>query len=143
MKKILLITILLFILVGCKAKKEDYYNLSFGDNSIVVGYDSVEVLDTIKVNSYTSYLDKKENEIVDYIEVYLRDLDNQNLYIDDYKVTSISQTCNDLGGTLVSSNGNACVLNKLVDYKYDVITLYGDILSDDIDTVDRVEVSYK
>lgn len=143
MKKIFILFTLLLLLGGCKAKREDYYNLTFEDYSIAVGYDNKESLNDINVNSYTTYLDKKENEIIDYIEIYVKDYDNQEAYLDDYKISSISQTCSDLNGTLVTNNGNTCVLNKLVDDKYNIVEIHGDILSDNPDKVDRIIVSYK
>lgn len=142
MKKFLLV-LLLLSLVGCKAKKEDYYNLSFDDKTIVVGYDNVDVINGIIINSYTSHINKKEEEILDYVEIYLKDINTPLIYIDGYEAKSITNTCNDLNGDVVTNNGNTCVLHKTIKDVDNIIILHGDILDDDIDKVDRVEVIYK
>ena len=143
MKKIILISLLLLITFGCSPKKEEYYNLTFEDATVAIGFDKVDVLNGLHVNSYTSHLNKKEEEIVDYIEIYVRDLSSKDVYLNDYKLTSIKNTCKDLNGELVSNNGNACVLHNYLKDTENIVILYGDILSDNNDEVNRIEVSYK
>ena len=144
MKKLLVLLIVVLFLTGCKAKKEDYYNLIFEDTTIVVGYDLTDVInDSLHINSYDYHLNKKEEEILDYLEIYVKDLDNPTIYIDDYKVNGIKNTCSDLNGEIVSNNGNSCVLHKTIKDTENIIILHGDILNDDSNVVDRIEVSYK
>lgn len=142
-KKILIITILLLALTACKPKKEEFYNLTFEETTVAIGYDTKDVINNLHVNSFNTHFDSKDNEILDEIEIYIRDLSNNTVLIDDYNITSITGTCNALGGEIVSNNGNACVLHKTVDYKINTVILYGDILSDNSNKVDRIVVSYK
>lgn len=143
MKKILTLLLITFILFGCAPKKEEYYNLTFENVKVAVGYDSVDVIDDLHVNSFNYHLDKKENKILDDLEIYVNDLNDNNIYIDDYKLgTSIKNTCTDLNGEIVSNNGNACVLHKTVGDFENVIIIYGNILNDDVDKIDRIEVKY-
>ena len=143
MKKIVLIILLLFMMLGCSPKKEEYYNLTFENTTLAIGYDTVDVLDGLHVNSYTTHLNKKEEKIVDYIEIYLRDLSSQDVYLNDYKLTSVKNTCSDLNGELVSNNGNTCVLHNYLKDTENIVILYGNILSNNNDEIDRIEVSYK
>lgn len=144
MKKIISCLLILLLIFGCKAKKEDFYNLTFENTTIAVGYDNTDVInDNLHINDFDYYVDKKENEILNYIEIYVNDLDNKDIYIDDYKLgESITSTCSDLNGELVSNNGNACVLHKKVKDKENIAIFYGDILNDNIDLIDRIEISY-
>lgn len=143
MKKIIILIFLLLILTSCGAKKEDFYNVTLEDKTIAVGYDKVDLLDNLHINSYKTYIDKKDNEILDYIEFYVKDLSNENVYIDDYQTKSIKNTCNDLGGEIVSNNGDACVLYKQVKDNNNIIILHGNILADDTDKIDRIEIIYE
>lgn len=142
MKKIILISLLLLMIVGCSPKKEEYYNLTFEDITIAVGFDQVDILSELHVNSYTTHFNKKEEEIVDYIEVYVNDLSSKDIYLNDYKLESIKNTCGNLNGELVSNNGNACVLHNYLKDTENVVILYGNILNDNSDEIDRIEVSY-
>ena len=143
MKKIILLTLLLLIIVACSPKKEEYYNLTIEDKVIAVGYDKVDALNDLHINSYTSHLNKKEEEIIDYIEVYVKDLSSKDIFLNDYQIKSVKDTCDDLNGELVSNNGNACVLHNYLKDTENIVILYGDILSDNNDKVNRIEVSYK
>ena len=82
MKKVLLI-LLVILLVGCATKREEYYVLSFDDKSIAVGYDQKEVLEGINVDSYSTYLNKKEEEIINKVVLYVDDI-NSLIYLDAY-----------------------------------------------------------
>ena len=142
MKKLLIIFIAI-LLVGCATKREEYYVLSFDDKSIAVGYDNVEVLEGINVDSYSTYLNKKEEEIINKIVIYVDDIGSL-IYLDDYPLNKgIKETCGNLKGELINNNGYACVLEKEVDKGHDYIVIYGDILDDDINRIDRIEVSYE
>lgn len=143
MKKILLICLVLLLLSACSPKREEFYNLTIDGTTVVIGYDNKEVIDNLSINDFETYTDSKENEILDYVEVYVRDLSNNKVVIDDYEITSIKNTCNDLNGEIVTNNGSACVLHKTIKDKENVVILYGDILSDNTDLVNRIEVSYK
>lgn len=145
MKKIIVVLITLSILVACSPKKEEYYNITFEDTTVAVGFDETSILnDSLHINSSKYHLDKKEREIVDYIEFYVKDLSDINIFIDEYKLrTSIKDTCSDLNGELINNKGNACVLHKRVGEGEDIIVMYGDILSDNIDEINRIEVMYK
>ena len=143
MKKLLIITLLLIVLVGCQPKKEEYYNLTIEDTTIAVGYDSVNTLNGLHINSYTSHLDKKDNEIIDSIELYVEDLNNKDIYLDDYKLTNIKKTCSDLSGELVNNNGNSCALHKFIKDDTNIVILYGNILNGDNNLIERIEAIYK
>lgn len=143
MKKIIIFILLLLILVGCSPKKEEYYNIKIEDEIVAVGYDTVSTIDNLPINSYKTHLDKKENEILDYLEFYIDDLANKDVYIDETKISTITGTCDELGGEIVTNNGKACVLHKKVKEDNDIVILYGNILDDDTNRVDRVEVIYE
>lgn len=143
MKKIILIVLLLLTVVGCSPKKEEYYNLTFENTTVAVGFDQVDILSELHVNSYTTHFNKKEEEIVDYIEVYVNDLSSKDIYLNGYKLESIKNTCGNLNGKLVSNNGNACVLHNYLNDTENIVILYGNILNDNSDEIDRIEVSYK
>lgn len=143
MKKIILFILLVLTLTGC-VKKEDYYNLTFEDTKVAVGYDYKDIItDSLHINSYTTELDKKENEVINYLELYVKDLNNKKILLDDIELkNSIKENCSDLNGELISNNGNSCVLHKSVKHRENVVVLYGNILSDNPDELDRIEVYY-
>lgn len=145
MKKILVLLIIALLLTGCKAKKEDYYNLTFEKITVAVGYDNTDIISNIdSIDSYDYELNDKEEKILNHLTIYVDDLSDKSVTIDDYPLNKgIVDTCTDLNGEIVENKGNACVLHKIVDDKYNVILLTGDILSKDIDKIDRIEVSYK
>ena len=141
MKKLLII-LLLLLLVGCVTKREEYYVLSFDDKSIAVGYDGIDVLEGINIDSYSTYLNKKEEEIIGNVVIYADDIGSL-MYLDDYSLNKgIKETCADLKGELINNNGYACVLEKEVDKGHDYVIIYGDILDDDINRINRIEISY-
>lgn len=141
MKKLLIIFLLL-LLVGCATKREEYYVLSFDDRSIAIGYDGIEALEGINIDSYSTYLNNKEEEIINKVVIYVDDIDSL-FYLDEYPLNKgIKETCADLKGELINNNGYACVLEKEVDKGHDYVVIYGDILDDDINKIDRIEISY-
>lgn len=145
MKKLLVLFIVL-LLAGCSPKKEDFYNLTFDGITIAVGYDNTDLIkENNVVDDYSYELNKKEEEIINHLVLYRRDLNNPNsLMIDNYSLSKgIIETCNDLNGELKSNNGNYCLLHKTVDNKENIIVLTGNILNNDIDDIDRIEVFYK
>lgn len=144
MKKILILLIALLLLCGCAAKKEDYYNLNYDGALIVVGYDSVDMINGLDyIDSYTTYINDKEEEKLESIVIYPKDRP-AIISIDDTMLNdSIESNCELLNGEMINNNGKACVIHKTVDDKENYIIMYGDILSDDIDELDRLEIYYK
>lgn len=142
MKKIIIL-FLVIILSACKnVKQEDLYTLNINGNDITVGYDNLEAInDDIFEYSLTNIDDK---EILDKIVVYVKDVDG-NISIDGKSIgTSISETCTLFNGEYSSENrGHVCLLAKRVKKHDNYIIIYGDILDDDIDRIDRLEVYYK
>lgn len=145
MKKILVLLVVTILLTSCKAKREDYYNLTFEGATIATGYDNTDVISSINtIDSYDYELNKKEEQILNRLVIYVDDLNDKSVLIDDYSLNKgIIDTCNDLKGELVKNKGNICVLHKVVDDKNNIILLSGDILSQNIDKIDRIEVEYK
>ena len=140
MKKIVVL-LLLILLSGCLFNK--YYAVTFDDVTITVGKDDTSVLND-KVDSYEASSDSKGNEYLSKIVVYLDDLDNKEVKIDNYIISKgIKDSCSDLNGEYIENNGEACLITKTIRGKANSITLYGDLLSDDIDEVNRIEVAYK
>ena len=141
--KRLLVLLLCILLVSCKAKREDYYRLSFDGMDIAVGYDGTEVLgDPYDIDSYETFTDDKDNVRLKSLVVYLYDV-YSDVWIDDYKLTrGIKDTCKDLKGDFIDKNGHACFIGKEVNGRENYIILYGDILSDDLDRIDRIEIIY-
>ena len=134
----------MILISGCKAKREDFYRLSFDGNEIAVGYDSIRLLDGVSgIEAYGTYLDRKEEEIINKLVIYLDDLNDPLIYIDDYPLNKgIKESCADLSGELIEKNGYACFIGKTVNKRENYIILYGDILDDDIDKIDRIEAYY-
>lgn len=145
MRKTIRLFILLLLISGCAAKPKHFYNLKIGEDVIVVGYDDSSVLvNKDYINSYTTYLDKKELEHLESLEIYIDDLSSSIIMINDVILSdSIETNCTNLKGELVNNNGKACVLKKIVKKKNNYIILTGDILDDNIDKLDRIQVFYK
>lgn len=145
MRKTISLFILLLLISGCAAKPKHFYNLKIGEDVIVVGYDDSSVLKNKDyINSYTTYLDKKELEHLESLEIYIDDLSSSIIMINDVILSdSIETNCTNLKGELVNNNGKACVLKKTVKKKNNYIILTGDILDDNIDKLDRIQVFYK
>ena len=145
MKKILVLLTIFFLLTSCKAKKEDYYNLTFEGITVAVGYDNTEVISNINsIDTFDYELNKKEEQILNHLVIYVDDLNDKSVLIDDYSLNKgIIDTCTDLNGEIVENKGNTCVLHKVVDDRNNIILLSGDILSNNIDKIDRIEVNYK
>lgn len=141
MKK-LIILLLLLMLIGCSPKKEDFYNLKIGDYTFVVGYDE-EIQENEFINDYSFYEDEKGNKSLNYIEIYLDDV-NSDIYIDEYKLDKgLKDSCLDLNGELIDDNSISCVLHKEIKDKDNVVVISNDILEDNINEIKRIEVSYK
>lgn len=141
MKKIVLF-IFLIVLSACgQIRQEDLYTLNVDGVDITVGYDDVSVIND-SIDSFTSYLDKDENDILNKIVVYLNDT-NGNISLDGTTITSsISETCSLLNGELENKNGYVCLISKRVKKHDNYVLIYGDILSDDLDKTDRIEVYF-
>ena len=143
MKKLLTLTAIL-LLCACSAKREDFYSLSFDGNTISVGYDKTEVLEGIEgIDSYGTYLNDKQEAIISKLVIYLNDLNSPLVMIDERPLSSgIMETCLDLDGELIEKNGYVCLIGKEVGNKENYIMIYGDILDDDLNRIDRIEVYY-
>lgn len=141
MKKYILL-ILLFLLSACgQIKQDDLYTLNINGSNITVGYDSLDKINDM-IDSYSFYIDKKDNEILNKLVVYLADANN-NISIDGINVTDrISETCTLLNGELKTKNGYVCLISKRVKKHDNYILIYGDILNDDLDKTDRIEVYF-
>ncbi len=137
-KKTILI-VLLVILSSCqRVKRTDFYVLNIGEDSIVVGYD-----DETFIKDYLDEYEINEEGYIDKIVLYLKDVD-EDISIDDYLLNKgIEETCGDLEGEYLEKNGHVCLISKRVNRHDNYVLLYGDILSDDLDKIDRVEVYYK
>lgn len=145
MRKTISLLLILLIVSGCAAKPKHFYNLKIGEDIIVVGYDNPDILyGKDYINSYTTYLDKKENEHLESIEIYVDDLPTSLIMLnEDVLSDSIENTCINLKGEFISKNGNACVLHKTVKKKDNYVILTGDILDDNPDKLDRIQIYYK
>lgn len=134
-----LLVVLSFVLFGCSAKKEDFYALKVNDKEIVVGYDQT-VEEDIPADYLITSINKKE--VVSKLTYYIDDL-NGDTYIDNYKLSSIKEACDYFSGDYIEKNGHACVFGKIVNDHDNYVILYSDILSDDLDQIDRVEIYYE
>lgn len=136
---------MLIALQGCAAKPKNFYNLSINDDLIVVGYDDpIVLMGKDYINSYTSYLDKKEVEHLESIEIYIDDLPSSTIMLNDAILSdSIETNCTNLKGEFIKHNGNACVIKKTVKKKNNYVILTGDILDDNPDKLDRIQIFYK
>lgn len=145
MRKILCLLLALLTISGCAAKPKHFYNLKINENVIVVGYDDPSVLENLNyINNFTTYFDKKENEHLESIEIYIDDLPVSTIMINDNVLSdSIETNCTNLKGELVLNNGKACVLKKTVKKKNNYIIMTGDILDDNPDKLDRIQIYYK
>ena len=137
-KKIILL-VLLVLLSSCqRIKRTDFYVLNIGEDSIAVGYD-----DKSFIKDYIDEYEINEEEYIDKIVLYLKDVED-NVSIDDYMLNKgIKETCADLNGEYIEKRGHVCLISKRVNKHDNYILLYGDILADDLDKIDRIEVYYK
>lgn len=141
MKKIILLLLLILLSACGNIKQEDLYTLNVDGQDITVGYDGIEVINE-KIDSYSTYTDKNENEILNKVVVYLADTEG-NVLIDGTLITcSISETCSLLNGELENKNGYVCLVSKRVKKHDNYVLIYGDILDDNLDKTDRVEVYF-
>lgn len=141
MKKILIIFLCL-ILVGCgNIKKEDLYLLNINGNEITVGYDDSSLVNDY-VDEYTTMI-SDDKEVLDKMVVYVKDVDGYISIDNNVLGSSISETCSLLNGELTNNNGNVCLISKRVNKHDNYILIYGDILSDNLDEIDRIEVYFK
>lgn len=138
-KKIFYILPISFLLFGCGNKKEDFYNLKIGDNEIVTGYDQ-SVDETLPIEYSINTINKKD--VVSKITYYVGDLDG-DAYINDYKLSGIKESCDYFSGDYIEKNGHACIFGKRLNGHDNYVILYSDILSDDLDQIDRIEIYYE
>ena len=138
-KKIFYILPISLLLFSCGSKKEDFYNLKIGTNEIVVGYDQ-SIDDSLPIEYSISTINKKD--VVSKIIYYVGDLDG-DLYLDNYNLTSIKETCDYFSGDYVTKNGNSCIFGKRVHNHDNYVIIYSDILSDNLDQIDRIEIYYE
>ena len=138
-KKLFYVLAISLLLFACESKKEDFYNLKIGDNEIVVGYDQ-SIDESLPIEYRINTINKKD--VVSKIIYYVDDLD-ADLYINDYKLTSIKETCDYFSGEYIEKNGHACMFGMVVKGHDNYVLLYSDILSDDLDQIDRVEIYYE
>lgn len=143
MKKILFI-LLLLLLTSCGTKRSSFYELKYNDSSVVVGCDNISIVENDEyIDSYSYYLNKNDEPILSKLVLYVDDLDNKNIYIDNHLLNEgIKETCASLKGELIDHNGYACLINKTVNKRENYILIYGDILADDINKINRIEVYY-
>ena len=137
-KKIILLVLLVFLSSCQRVKRTDFYVLNIGEDSIVVGYD-----DETFLKDYMDEYEINEDAYIDKVVLYLKDVED-SVSIDDYLLNKgIEETCSDLNGEYLEKNGYVCLISKRVNKKDNYVLLYSDILSDDLDEIDRVEVYYK
>lgn len=138
-KKLFYVLAISLLLFACKSKKEDFYNLKIGDIEIVVGYDQ-SVDENLPIEYSINTINKKD--VVSKIIYYAGDID-ASLYINDYKLTSIKETCDYFSGDYMEKNGHSCIFGKRINKHDNYVILYSDILSDDLDQIDRIEIYYE
>ena len=138
-KKIFYILPISLLLFGCGDKKEDYFNLKIGENEIVVGYDQI-IDESLPIEYNINNINKKD--LVSKITYYCDDLDT-DLYLNDYKLVSIKETCDYFFGDYVEKNGYSCIFGKRVNNRNNYVIIYSDILSDNLDQIDRIEIYYE
>ncbi len=138
-KKLFYVLAISLLLFGCGDKKEDFYNLKIGNNEIVVGYDQ-GIDESLPIEYSINTINKKD--VVSKIIYYVDDL-NADLYINDYKLSSIKETCDYFSGEYFEKNGHACMFGRVVKGHDNYVLLYSDILSDNLDQIDRVEIYYE
>ena len=137
-KKIILLVLLVFLSSCQKVERTDFYVLNIGEDSIAVGYD-----DETFIKDYIDEYEIDEDAYIDKVVLYLKDVED-SVSIDDYLLNKgIEETCSDLNGEYLEKNGHVCLISKRVNKKDNYVLLYSDILSDDLDEIDRVEVYYK
>lgn len=143
MKKLSILILLIFLIACSNSRQEDLYTININGQDITVGYDGIDTLNSY-IDSYTTFIDNKDKEVLDKIVVYVNDV-NGNISIDGTPIgDSIAQTCTSLNGEYSNKeNGDVCLLSKRVKKHDNYIIIYGDILNDDLDKVDRIEVYYK
>lgn len=135
---------MIILLCSCSTKREDYYNLKFSDYDITVGYDELSLIEDINViDDFDYYINEDEEKIINKLVIYLEDLDNPIIYIDDIKLeNSIKDNCELFSGELINTNGYACLISKEVAKRENYILLFGNILDDNLDELKRVELYY-
>lgn len=141
MKKRIRILCLLFIVIClCSCTRSSFYCVSVDDNNLAAGYDTKEAFNDEGIDSYEFSM-ISDKEVLTSFVVYTH---GHIISIDDYKLgNSIKESCNDLNGEYFENIGNACVIQKRVKGHNNYVVLYGNIVNDDLDELDRVEVFYK
>lgn len=97
MKKIVTLLLVLILLFGCAAKKEEFYSLKFNDQELVVGFDET-VNETLPVEYGMTELKKKT--VLGKVVLYLNDVDGP-VYLNDYELNSIKDTCSAFSGEYI------------------------------------------
>ncbi|MDO4499813.1 MAG: hypothetical protein Q4B60_00920 [Erysipelotrichaceae bacterium] len=141
MRKLLLIGLLLLSGCSSKVKKEDLYRVNVNGIDVTVGYDS-SLDEGIKVEEVNYYTDEKENTYLSDLEFYLSDVSDY-VSLDGYDLRNgIKNTCEHFKGELIEKNGTACLISKVVKNRENYVVIYGDLLDDNTDRVDRIEIHY-
>ena len=146
--------ILFLTLILSACSKNDYYKLSFEDINIVVGFDTLSNIsnnfEIINKDSISLNLDSKhfanvsfENGYITCLQLFLKDYDTQYKINDIVLDKSISKNCELLNGQLVHKKTNACIIQKQVKDKLNVVILNGDLLNTDIDELSQIEIYIK
>lgn len=145
MKKYISLILLLVLLSACAAKETDFYQLTFKDKKITVGFDDEEKLKDIKgIYDYQIIQNKKKQNIISSLTIYVNDLQDKEILINNYSINNgVKNVCEHLNGEFINNNGYACVLHQEVKKKENVVIIYGNILNDDMDKIDHLEISYK
>lgn len=138
------ILFLILLLVACNQKRDNFYNLKFDDLDISVGYDNISLIEgNDLIDDYSYFLNEENEKIINKLVIYVDDLNDPLIKIDDYLLNKgIKDTCDDLNGELIDNNGYACIIHKNIYKRENFIIIYGDILNDDIDSINRIEVYY-
>lgn len=96
------------------------------------------VVDLINNNTFAINPDKA---IVSRLTFYVNDVTNKEIKIDDNELdTSIKTNCENFSGKYIEKNGCACVIEKMVEDKHNVIELHGDYLNLDQDQLDHLVI---
>lgn len=125
-----------------KTERTEFFVLGVDDKSLAVGFDKIEEL-PLPCTSIETYLNKKEEELIKKVEIYVNDLDYVSLSLDDQLLSEdIVADCNSFNGELIKNNGNACLLTKEVNERVTYVLMTGDVLADDNNKLDRLVIAY-
>ena len=91
-------------------------------------------------NPTNKAIDKKD-AVITKLVLYFNDLANRKFKIDNIELdTSIKTNCETFNGKYIDKNGRACVIEKNVNDKLNVIELHGDYLDMDVDKIDHIVI---